>query len=79
MLEFILLMIGFVVLVTVLCIVFSVGIGFFILCACIPLVLLSPIHLGCLIHMKIKGYKSHEYHFLGSTIKISLGEDEDDK
>lgn len=79
MLETIFLIIGLVIVVVVLCIAFSIGIGAILLCACIPLILLSPIYIGCLIHMKIKGYKQHEYHFLGSTIKISLGEDDTDE
>lgn len=79
MLETLFWIVGLVIVVIVLCVVFSFAIGVILICACIPLIILSPLYLGCLIHMKIKGYKQHEYHFLGSTIKIKIGKDDTDK
>lgn len=62
------LLIGIVIAIILFCFVFICG---------VLMVCYAPIFIVCLIHMKIKGWKKHEYHFLGSTISIDLGEKEE--
>lgn len=64
----IILVIGIVIAIMLSCFIFIFG---------VLMICYAPIFLVCLIHMKIKGWRKHEYHFLGSTISIDLGEKEE--